>query len=97
MTTTTTMDATRASTIQETRQLQTVYRKRGWTIWHGDATGQFWAAHTGRMVLLSGDSIRQLADEIEKIQPGQPPTGIPRPRQASPWRLPPRPRPRGSR
>ena len=97
MTATATMDTTRVSVILETRRLQAAYRKRGWTIWHGDATGQFWAAHTGRMVLLSGDCTRQLADEIEKIQSGRPPTGIPRPRQASSWRLPPRPRPRGSR
>ncbi len=81
-----------ASVTQEVDRLRATYRKRGWTVWHGDSTGQYWAAHTGRMVLLSGDSAQELAAGIEGIQPRKPTAAVPRPH--SPWRLPPRPRAR---
>ena len=90
------LETVKTSVPQEIHRLRTTYRKRGWTVWHGKSTGQYWAAHTGRMVMLSGDSARQLAAEIEKIQPSRPPAKAPTPRHHSLWRLPPRPRPRGS-
>nr|WP_236700665.1 hypothetical protein [Allosalinactinospora lopnorensis] len=69
------------------------YRRYGWTIWHGDTTGQYWAAHTGRMVLLSGDSDTELAEAINRFHPALPrETGTARHWPAR--RLPPRPRPR---
>ncbi|MCY9782455.1 hypothetical protein KIK06_00950 [Nocardiopsis sp. EMB25] len=70
----------------EVHRLQSAYRRRGWTIWHGESTGQYWAAHTGRTVLVSGDSAEELVAEIERIQPRPHPS----------WRLVPRPRRRGA-
>ncbi|WP_444962767.1 hypothetical protein [Nocardiopsis sp. M1B1] len=81
---------------QELNRLRATYRKRGWTVWHGNSTGQYWAAHTGRMVMLSGDSARELAAEIEKVQPSRPVAKVPPPRRHSLWLLPPRPRPRST-
>ncbi|WP_231493841.1 hypothetical protein [Nocardiopsis sp. CNT312] len=78
-------------------RLRAAYRHRGWTVWHGDSTGQYWAAHTGRMVLLSGGSVWELAAEIEKVQPSRSAPAVPaqaRRRRAG-LRLPPRPKPRG--
>lgn len=92
-----TLETVEASVPQEVGRLRATYRKRGWTVWHGNATGQYWAAHTGRMVMLSGDSARELAAEIEKVQPSRPVAAVPA--QARRWHtelgLPPRPRPRG--
>lgn len=90
------LDPMAASAVRDVNHLHAAYRQRGWTIWHGNATGQYWAAHTGSMMLLSGNSAQQLAVEIEKVQPSKPVTQAPPPRRYSPWRLPPRPRPRGS-
>ncbi|MFV2197385.1 hypothetical protein [Nocardiopsis sp. LOL_012] len=91
------------STIQGLHRLRAAYRRRGWTVWHGNATGQYWAAHTGLMVLLSGDSAPKLAAQIERVQPGgsmptdpaSPPTPAQARRRRAGLRLPPRPRPRG--
>ncbi|WP_067597197.1 hypothetical protein [Nocardiopsis listeri] len=69
-------------------RLRATFRKRGWTIWHGDSTGQYWAAHTGLMVLVSGDSAQTLTKEIERIQPSRYPAKVPTPRRFSPWRRP---------
>lgn len=96
MSATLTLESVRASVTQEVDRLRATYRRRGWTVWHGKTTGQYWAAHTGRMVMLNGDSAQQLATQIEKIQPSRPPAKVPPPRHHSAWRLPPRPRPRGS-
>jgi hypothetical protein len=74
------------------RRLQATYRKRGWTIWHGNSTSQYWAAHTGRMVLLSGESPQALTAEIERIQPSNYPTQAPTPHRYSSWRRPTRTR-----
>ena len=67
-------------------RLRATYRRRGWTIWHGNSTSQYWAAHTGRMVLLSGNSAKALATEIERVQPSGHPARVPTPRHSSPWR-----------
>lgn len=91
-----TLETAEASIPQHLDWLKATYRKRGWTIWHGSSTGQYWAAHTRLMVMLSGDRAHLLAPEIEKVQPGRYPARAPLPRRYSPWRLPPRPRPRGS-
>lgn len=96
MTVAPTLEAVETPVSQGIHRLRTTYRKHGWTVWHGKATGQYWAAHTGRMVMLSGDSAQQLAAEIEKIQPSKPSSKVPAARHHSLWRLPPRPRPRGS-
>ncbi|QUX27307.1 hypothetical protein KGD83_18530 [Nocardiopsis akebiae] len=41
-------------------------RDHGWTVWFGQRTRQYWAAHTGRMRLVCADSpeelIRSVAD-----------------------------------
>ena len=70
------------------RRLRATFQKRGWTIWHGDSTGQYWAAHTGRMVLVSGHSAQALTHQIERIQPSRQPSRVPAPRRFSPWRRP---------
>ncbi|WP_231972513.1 hypothetical protein [Nocardiopsis alborubida] len=74
-----TLETVEASVPQEVGRLRATYRKRGWTVWHGSATGQYWAAHTGRMVMLSGDTARDLAAEIEKTQPSRPLAAVPAP------------------
>jgi len=83
-------------------RLRAVYRRRGWTVWHGNATGQYWAAHTGQMVLLSGDSAREVAAKIERLEQSSGPRALAPSRPAQARRtggrlLPPRPRPRGAR
>ncbi len=78
-----TLETVEASVPQEVGRLRATYRKRGWTVWHGNATGQYWAAHTGRMVMLSGDTARELAAEIEKTQPSRPLAAVPA--QARRW------------
>lgn len=92
-----TLESPGASVAEELERLRATYRRRGWTVWHGNSTGQYWAAHTGRMVMLSGDSADALAVEIEKLQPSRPLAVVPMQRRSSPWRLPSRPRPRGTR
>ncbi|MFC9085676.1 hypothetical protein [Nocardiopsis dassonvillei] len=72
-----TLETVEASVPQEVGRLRATYHKRGWTVWHGNATGQYWAAHTGRMVMLSGDTAQELAAEIERIQPGRPVAALP--------------------
>lgn len=91
-----TLEHSGTSITQEVNRLRATYRCRGWTVWHGDSTGQYWAAHTGRMVMLSSDSAEGLAEEIEKVQPSRPAAKVPPPPWHSLWRLPSRPRPRGS-
>ncbi|GAA3725913.1 hypothetical protein HDA32_003442 [Spinactinospora alkalitolerans] len=76
-------------------RLRRTYRQHGWTIWHGEATGQYWAAHTGSMVLLCGDSETELAEAISRFRPLPRPNTVPAPRRP-PLHLPPRPRPRGA-
>lgn len=70
------------------RRLRATFQKRGWTIWHGDSTGQYWAAHTGLMVLVSGHSAQALINQIERIQPSRQPFRVPAPRRFSPRRRP---------
>ncbi|GHD30856.1 hypothetical protein GCM10007147_32990 [Nocardiopsis kunsanensis] len=82
-------------------RLRAVYRRRGWTVWHGSATGQYWAAHTKQMVMLSGDSAQELEAKIERLEHSSRPAGatfshLVRARRTGALRLPPRPRPRGS-
>ncbi|WP_033353640.1 hypothetical protein [Nocardiopsis xinjiangensis] len=82
-------------------RLQAVYRRRGWTVWHGSATGQYWAAHTKQMVLLSGDSAQELEVKIERLEQSSRPTEttfahLARARRSGAVRLRPRPKPQGS-
>ena len=82
-------------------RLRAVYRRRGWTVWHGSATGQYWAAHTKEMVLLSGDSVQELEAGIERLEHNSRPVAttfshLVQARRTGALRLPPRPRPRGS-
>ncbi|MGW5877740.1 hypothetical protein ACWFMI_14490 [Nocardiopsis terrae] len=95
-----TLETVETSVTQEVNRLRATYRGRGWTVWHGNSTGQYWAAHTGSMVMLSGDSARELAAEIEKVQPSRPVPVVTVPAQRQRWckelKLPPRPKPRGS-
>ena len=83
-----TLDTLDAPVTHHLRRLQATYRKRGWSIWHGDSTGQYWAAHTGLMVLVSGDSAQALTNEIERIQPSRYPSRASVARRFSPWRRP---------
>lgn len=62
-----TLDSVVGSIDQELSLLRLRFRGRGWTFWHGGSTGQYWAAHTGRMVLLSGDNAAELAGEIRRV------------------------------
>lgn len=85
----------------ELNRLRDGYRRRGWTVWHGSATGQYWAAHTKQMVLLSGESAQELEAQIERLEHSSRPTKITfshlvQARRTGALRLPPRPRPRGS-
>lgn len=83
-----TLERPTASVPEEVNRLRAIYRRRGWTVWHGNSTGQYWAAHTGRMVMLSGDRSQELAAEIERVQPSsRPPVKVSSPRR----------RPRGAR
>lgn len=71
-------------------------------MWHGSATGQYWAAHTGQMVLLSGDDAQQLEARIERLEQSSKPVAktfghLVRARRSGAVRLRPRPEPRGSR
>src|SRR5690625_1773645 len=96
------LTASDPSGAHQLNRLQAVYRRRGWTVWHGNATGQYWAAHTGQMVLLSGDSAREVAAKIERLEQSSRPRAVApsRPaqaRQTGGRRLPLRPRPRGIR
>ncbi|WP_231640562.1 hypothetical protein [Nocardiopsis sp. NRRL B-16309] len=34
--------------------------RQGWTVWFGRHTGQYWAAHTGRMRLVCADTQEEL-------------------------------------
>lgn len=86
-----TLDTAFGSTGQELSRLRATFRGRGWTFWHGGATGQYWAAHTGRMVLLSGDDSAELIGEIRKMagktapRLNRPPVPrVPAPRRPSP-------------
>ncbi len=81
-----TLDTLAGPPALQLRRLRATYRRRGWTIWHGNSTNQYWAAHTGRMVLLSGESPQALTAEIERIQPSNHPTKAPTRRSHSPWR-----------
>ncbi|MEV2277991.1 hypothetical protein AB0I72_20630 [Nocardiopsis sp. NPDC049922] len=67
------------SAAREVHRLQAAYRRRGWTVWHGRWTGQYWAAHTGRMILVCGDGVRDLVARIERVQPSG--WSVPRPRR----------------
>ncbi|GAA1464504.1 hypothetical protein GCM10009603_41620 [Nocardiopsis exhalans] len=62
-----TLETAFSSTEQELNRLRATFRGRGWTFWHGGATGQYWAAHTGRMLLLSGDDSAELIGEMRKV------------------------------
>ncbi|GAA4920077.1 hypothetical protein [Streptomonospora salina] len=76
----------------ELARLRRTYRPHGWTVWHGKATGQYWAAHTRAMVLLCGESEADLAAAINRFVPIPHPP-VPAPRRPS-LNLPRRPRPR---
>ncbi|WP_040698429.1 hypothetical protein [Nocardiopsis kunsanensis] len=96
-----TLETPGTSTALELNRLRDVYRRRGWTVWHGGATGQYWAAHTGQMVLLSGDSARELEGKIERLEHSSRPAAttfshLVQARRTGALRLPPRPKPRGS-
>lgn len=101
MSATMTMEPPRDSSIYQLNRLRAVYRQRGWTVWHGSATDQYWAAHTKQMVLLSGDSARDLEAKIERLEENSRPAAtafshMVQARRTGAVRLPPRPRPRGS-
>lgn len=89
------------SSALELNRLRAAYQRRGWTVWHGNATGQYWAAHTEQMVLLSGDSAQELEAKIERLEQSSRPTEttfahLVRARRSGAVRLRPRPKPRGS-
>lgn len=42
-------------------------RHQGWTVWFGRHTGQYWAAHTGRMRLLCADSPEELVGAVTAL------------------------------
>lgn len=91
-----------APTDPQLNRLRAVYRRRGWAIWHGNATGQYWAAHTKQMVLLSGDSAQELQARIERLEQSSRPakttfSHLVRARRTGAVRLSPRPKPRGYR
>lgn len=97
----TTMKAPGVAPARHLNRLRAVYRRRGWSVWHGSATGQYWAAHTEQMVLLSGDSAQELEAKIEQLEQSSRPVAttfshLVRARRTGALRLPPRPRPRGS-
>jgi hypothetical protein len=52
-------------------------RRRGWTVWFGRHTRQYWAAHTGRMRLVCADTPEELFRTVTAV------TGAP---GASPFR-----------
>lgn len=92
MTATLTATEPDAATRWELARLRRTYRPHGWTIWHGKSTGQYWAAHTRSMVLLSGDDEAGIAAAINRFARTVRPV-VPRQRRPN---LPPRPRPRGA-
>lgn len=75
-----TLDTLDAPVVAHLRRLRATFRKRGWTIRHGDSTGQYRAAHTGLMVLVNGSDPQTLSREIEHIQPSRSPSRVPTPR-----------------
>lgn len=96
------LTASDPSEVHRLNRLRAVYRRRGWTVWRGNATGQYWAAHTGQMVLLSGDSAREVVVKIERLEQSSRPRAVAPSRTAQARRtggrrLLGRPRPRGPR
>ncbi|WP_017583209.1 hypothetical protein [Nocardiopsis valliformis] len=86
-----TLDHDCGSIRQELDRARATFRGRGWTFWHGGATGQYWAAHTGRMVLLSGNNSAELIEGIRKVTGDTAPrlnlapvVRVPAPRRPSP-------------
>ncbi|MBB6120684.1 hypothetical protein [Nocardiopsis algeriensis] len=102
MSATMTTRAPKTSVTHQLHRLRAAYRHRGWTLWHGNATGQYWAAHTGQMVILSGDSAQELEARIECLEQSSRPSEttlarLVQARRTGALRLSPRPLPRGSR
>ncbi|MEV6818758.1 hypothetical protein AB0M72_08365 [Nocardiopsis dassonvillei] len=42
-------------------------RHHGWTVWFGQHTHQYWAAHTGRMRLVCADSPEELIRSVTAV------------------------------
>lgn len=42
-------------------------RRQGWTLWFGQHTRQYWAAHTGRMRLLCADTPEELLRAVTAV------------------------------
>ncbi|WP_394296841.1 hypothetical protein [Nocardiopsis lucentensis] len=42
-------------------------RRRGWTVWFGRHTRQYWAAHTGRMRLVCANTTEGLIRTITQV------------------------------
>lgn len=47
-------------------------RERGWTIWFGRHTRQYWAAHTGHMRLVYADSAEELLGVVTTTSTASP-------------------------
>ncbi len=60
--------STPAAIGRDLERLRRTYMSYGWTIWHGESTGQYWAAHTRSMVLLYGDTTTDLATAINRFE-----------------------------
>lgn len=95
------LKAPRVSITPQLNHLRAMYRRRGWTVWHGNATGQYWAAHTKQMVILSGNGAHELQAKMEQLEQSSRPVAttfsrLVQARRTGALRLSPRPRPRGS-
>ncbi|NKY99309.1 hypothetical protein [Nocardiopsis alborubida] len=42
-------------------------RHHGWTVWFGQRTRQYWAAHTGRMRLVCADTPEELIHSVAVV------------------------------
>lgn len=47
-------------------------RGRGWTVWFGRHTGQYWAAHTRSMRLICADTPEELTDAATSLSAAPP-------------------------
>mgnify|MGYP001270251700 CR=1 FL=1 len=77
MTTLLTAEPAHPTVTRTLHRLRHTYRPHGWTIWHGQSTGQYWAAHTHTMVLLSSTNETDLAHAIHRFGPAPRPATTP--------------------